>query len=135
MEFKRKFNMEDSPPHLVQSLFTGCSNQRQVCTPPRPIISQGITFKDPLHGRHRSSAELRPSSSPLSTIGSQLLPYQGLCHLEDRIPGVEDVPNHKMSIQTHFHPQHSHLPQGSERQRNNLSLINSLTFFLLFLHY
>ncbi|MEQ2243317.1 hypothetical protein ILYODFUR_005841, partial [Ilyodon furcidens] len=24
----------------------------------------GITFKDPLHGKHRSSAELRPSSTP-----------------------------------------------------------------------
>ncbi|MEQ2317052.1 hypothetical protein AMECASPLE_038821, partial [Ameca splendens] len=56
---KRKFNMEDSPPRLVQSLLAGCSNQRQVCTPPRPIISQGITFKDLLHGRHRSSDELR----------------------------------------------------------------------------
>ncbi|MED6266388.1 hypothetical protein CHARACLAT_001685 [Characodon lateralis] len=40
MEFKRS----------VQSLLTGCSNQRQVRTPPQPIISQGITFKDPLHG-------------------------------------------------------------------------------------
>ncbi|MED6261984.1 hypothetical protein ATANTOWER_012940 [Ataeniobius toweri] len=56
MEFKRKFNMEDSPPCLVQSLLTGCSNQRQVRTPPRPVISQGITFKDLLHGRHRSEA-------------------------------------------------------------------------------
>ncbi|MEQ2249913.1 hypothetical protein ILYODFUR_034479 [Ilyodon furcidens] len=59
LEFKRKFNMEDSPPRRVQSLLTGCSNQRQVRTPPQPIISQGITFKDLLYGRHHSSAELR----------------------------------------------------------------------------
>ncbi|KAK5611974.1 hypothetical protein CRENBAI_004355 [Crenichthys baileyi] len=37
--------MENSPPRHVQSLLTGCSNQRQVRTSPRPIISQGITFK------------------------------------------------------------------------------------------
>ncbi|MED6241589.1 hypothetical protein ATANTOWER_020774 [Ataeniobius toweri] len=70
-------------PCRIQSLVTGCSNQRQVRTPPQPIISQGITFKDPLHGKHRSSAELRPSF----TMGSQLLPYQGLQHHQDRIPG------------------------------------------------
>ncbi|KAK5622226.1 hypothetical protein CRENBAI_007584 [Crenichthys baileyi] len=64
MELKRKFYMEDSAPRLIQSLLTGCSNQRQVRTPLRPIISQGITFKELLHGRHRSSAELRPSSTP-----------------------------------------------------------------------
>ncbi|MEQ2294901.1 hypothetical protein AMECASPLE_008582 [Ameca splendens] len=67
MEFKQKFNMEDSPPRLVQSLLTGCSNQRQVRTPPQPIISQGITFKDPLHGKHRSSAELRRSAATCPT--------------------------------------------------------------------
>ncbi|MEQ2282193.1 hypothetical protein AMECASPLE_037989 [Ameca splendens] len=67
MEFKRKFNMEDSSPCHVQSLLTGCSNQRQVRTPPQPIISQGITFKDPLHGKHRSSAELRRSAATCPT--------------------------------------------------------------------
>ncbi|KAK5600440.1 hypothetical protein CRENBAI_019696 [Crenichthys baileyi] len=46
MEFKPKLNTEDSPARLVQTLLTGCSNQRQVRSPPRPIISQGITFKD-----------------------------------------------------------------------------------------
>ncbi|MEQ2282702.1 hypothetical protein AMECASPLE_003459 [Ameca splendens] len=56
--------VQDSPPRLVQSFLSGCSNQRQVCTPPWPIISQGITFKDHLHGRDCSSAELRPSSTP-----------------------------------------------------------------------
>ncbi|KAK5609693.1 hypothetical protein CRENBAI_026238 [Crenichthys baileyi] len=56
--------MEDSPARLVQPLLTGCSNQWQGRSPPRPIISQGITFKDHLYGRHRSSAELRPSSTP-----------------------------------------------------------------------
>ncbi|MED6281088.1 hypothetical protein CHARACLAT_017709 [Characodon lateralis] len=59
MDFKRKFNMEESPPRHVQSLLTGCSNQRQVRTPPWPIFSQGITFKDHLNGRDCSSAELR----------------------------------------------------------------------------
>ncbi|MEQ2296738.1 hypothetical protein AMECASPLE_027616 [Ameca splendens] len=54
--------MEDSPPRHVQSLLTGCSNQRQILTPLEPIISQGITFKDPLHGKHCSSAELRRSA-------------------------------------------------------------------------
>ncbi|KAK5606962.1 hypothetical protein CRENBAI_011942 [Crenichthys baileyi] len=56
--------MEDSPPRHVQSLLTGCSNQRQVRTSPRPIISQGVTFIDLLHGRHHSFAELRPSFTP-----------------------------------------------------------------------
>ncbi|MEQ2243099.1 hypothetical protein ILYODFUR_003697 [Ilyodon furcidens] len=51
-------------PRHIQSLLTGCSNQRQVRTPPQPIISQGITFKDPLHGKHHSSAVLRLSSIP-----------------------------------------------------------------------
>ncbi|MEQ2311839.1 hypothetical protein AMECASPLE_024651 [Ameca splendens] len=37
---------------------------KMVRTPPRPIISQGISFKDLLHGRQCSSAELRPSSTP-----------------------------------------------------------------------
>ncbi|KAK5600732.1 hypothetical protein CRENBAI_011258 [Crenichthys baileyi] len=64
--------MEDSPPRLVQSLLTGCSNQRQVHTPPRPIISQGITLKDLLHGRHRSSAELRRSAATCPTSFWQL---------------------------------------------------------------
>ncbi|KAK5608683.1 hypothetical protein CRENBAI_021846 [Crenichthys baileyi] len=59
--------MEDSPPRLVQSLFTGCSNQRQARTPPWPIISQVVNFKDPLHGRHRSSAELRRSAATCPT--------------------------------------------------------------------
>ncbi|MEQ2291221.1 hypothetical protein AMECASPLE_011238 [Ameca splendens] len=82
MEFKQKFNMEDLD--LVQSLLTGCSNQRQVRTPPQPIISQGITFKDLLHEKHHSSAE--PTPPP----GSD--------------PRGEDVPNHnhKMFIQTYF---------------------------------
>ncbi|MED6280512.1 hypothetical protein CHARACLAT_011635 [Characodon lateralis] len=40
------------------------TNTPQIRTSPRPIIPQGITFKDLLHGRHRSSAELRPSSTP-----------------------------------------------------------------------
>ncbi|MEQ2240946.1 hypothetical protein ILYODFUR_020303, partial [Ilyodon furcidens] len=86
MEFKRKFNTEDLPPRHIQSLHTGCSDQWQIRTPPRPIISQGITFKELLHGRHRSSAELRPSS----TIGSQLLPYQDLRHHQDRIPDQKE---------------------------------------------
>ncbi|KAK5598876.1 hypothetical protein CRENBAI_002781 [Crenichthys baileyi] len=64
--------MEDSPSRHVQSLFTGCSNQWQVHTPPQPIISQGITFKDPLHGKQRSSAELRLASCLDSPVSPRL---------------------------------------------------------------
>ncbi|MED6260800.1 hypothetical protein ATANTOWER_029023 [Ataeniobius toweri] len=93
--------MEDSPPRLVQSLLTGCSNQRQVRTPPWPIISQGITFKDHLHGRHHSSAELRPSSPLLHhRLPTPSIPRPTPPPGSD--PRGEDVPNHKMFIQTHF---------------------------------
>ncbi|MEQ2237050.1 hypothetical protein ILYODFUR_019082 [Ilyodon furcidens] len=96
--------MEDSPPRLVQSLLTGSSNQRQVRTPPQPIISQGITFKDLLHGSHRSLLSFDPPPPllhhrlPIPSNIPRPMPPPGLD------PRGEDVPNHnhKMLIQTHF---------------------------------
>ncbi|MED6288253.1 hypothetical protein CHARACLAT_024765 [Characodon lateralis] len=64
MEGQRKFNMEDSPtpPRTITPLWLLQSTAGPHSS--SAIISQGITFKDPLLGKHRSSAVLQPSSTP-----------------------------------------------------------------------
>ncbi|MEQ2305981.1 hypothetical protein AMECASPLE_003413 [Ameca splendens] len=88
--------MEDSPspPLLHLVIPPQRSNQRRVCSSPRPITSQDIIFKDLQHGRHCSllSFDLPP---PLSPPSGSHIPYKLLQATPP--PGSdsrgEDVPN------------------------------------------
>ncbi|MEQ2190325.1 hypothetical protein GOODEAATRI_034593 [Goodea atripinnis] len=100
-EFKLKFNMEDSPPvSSNHSSLAAPINSRSAF-----LLSQSSPraslLKKHLHGRHRSSAELRPTSTPSPPQAPNS--FHTKAYATTRIGSQgEDVPNHKMFIQTPF---------------------------------